>query len=137
MLLYFLTKLEKNKNATLINAYSGIKIFPATVRLMDRIYNNDGHKYDGSDSFDCHVDVNTQPQGVAIFSNYTITYDYGKTSTRVNGLMLRAAFPRLQCGPEDALVLPEATQTTINIILSIAYLGRSYIHDHLWNKKVL
>ena len=53
-------------------------------------------------------------------------YDEGKTSMQANGLMLRAAYPVLRGCTEDALVLPTATQDTIDIILEIAYLGRSF-----------
>ena len=54
-----------------------------------------------------------------------MVYDDGKTSNKVNGLMLRAAYPTLRLFTEDTLMLPDATQTDIDIILEIAYLGRS------------
>ena len=39
--------------------------------------------------------------------------------------MLRAAYPTLRLFSEDNVMLPDATEADIDIILEIAYLGRS------------
>ena len=64
-------------------------------------------------------------QGASVYNDFTLVYDEGKTSIQANGLMLRAAYPALRSCTVDALVLPTADQATIDIILEIAYIGRS------------